>query len=106
MITTIIFDADGVLINGERFSDVLARDFEVDHEKEREFFTTKFQECLVGKADLKEAVEPYLPTFGWKGTAEELLEYWFKAEHSLNETLMDDVRRLRRRGVRVVLATN
>jgi putative hydrolase of the HAD superfamily len=60
----------------------------------------------VGKADLKEAVAPYLPSFGWKGTAEELLEYWFRAEHSLNEALMDDVSELRRRGARVVLATN
>ena len=54
MIAAIIFDADGMLINGEQFSKALARDYDVDREKEKEFFTTIFQDCLVGKADLKE----------------------------------------------------
>ena len=106
MITHLILDADGVLVNGEGFANILSRDFEVDKAKEKEFFTTKFQDCLVGKADLKESVAPYLPSFGWKGTVDEFLEYWFKAEHSLNEDLMEDVRRLRKSGLKVVLATN
>ncbi len=106
MITTLILDADGVLINGESFAKVLARDYDVDHNKEKEFFTTTFQDCLVGKADLKTSIEPYLGALGWKGTADELLDYWFKAEHSINEDLMNYVQDLRASGVRVVLATN
>lgn len=106
MISTLIFDADGVLINGEQFSEVLARDYEVDKAKEKEFFTTHFQECLVGKADLKESVAPYLSSFGWKGTADEFLDYWFKSGHSLDETLIEYVQKLRKSGKRVVLATN
>jgi putative hydrolase of the HAD superfamily len=106
MITTFILDADGVLINGEKFADALARDYDVDHEKEREFFTTKFQECLVGEADLKESIAPYLPALGWKGTADELLDYWFKTEHSLDAELMGYAQNLRKQGIAVVLATN
>lgn len=106
MITTLIMDADGVLINGEKFAEVLARDFKTDKAKEKEFFTTVFQECLVGNADLKESIAPYLPSFGWQGTAEEFLDYWFKAEHSINQDLMRDVQQLRASGVRVVMATN
>jgi len=106
MITTLIFDADGVLINGESFSETLARDYDVDHAKEKEFFTTKFQECLVGEADLKESVAPYLTSFGWKGSVDEFLDYWFKAGHSLDEPLMTYVKKLREAGLRVVLATN
>jgi len=52
MIKTVIFDADGVLINGERFAIVLARELKTDSVKEKEFFTGIFQECLVGNADL------------------------------------------------------
>ncbi|HSX36236.1 MAG TPA: HAD-IA family hydrolase [Patescibacteria group bacterium] len=106
MISLIIMDADGVLINGDKFSDALHRDYDVDLAKEKEFFTTKFQECLVGQADLKEAIGPYLASFGWKGTADELLEYWFKTEHGINEDLMGYIRKLRASGVPVVLATN
>ncbi len=106
MVTTLILDADGVLINGESFSETLARDYDVAHDKEREFFTTKFQDCLLGKADLKESVTPYLPSFGWKGTTQEFLDYWFKAGHKLNEPLIEYVQKLRKSGIRAVLATN
>jgi len=106
MIKAIIFDADGVLINSVRFSDTLARDYNVDHDKEREFFTTKFQDCLVGKADLKESVAPYLQSFGWPGTVDEFLDYWFRTSRDLDEKLIQDVQRLRQSGMRVVLATN
>jgi len=106
MITTLILDADGVLINGESFSETLARDYDVDHDKEKEFFTTKFQDCLIGKADLKESVTPYLASFGWKGTADEFLDYWFRAGHALNEEFITYVQKLRKSGIRVVLATN
>lgn len=106
MITGIIFDADGVLIDGDHFSDALARDYDVDHDKEKEFFTGTFQDCLVGKADLKESITTYLPALGWKGTVEELLDYWFKTEHSLNEELVAYIQGLRKAGIHVVLATN
>jgi putative hydrolase of the HAD superfamily len=106
MISNLILDADGVFINGETFSERLARDYDVDHDKEREFFTTKFQECLVGKADLKESITPYLASFGWKGTVDELLEYWFAEEYDLNTELIEYVGRLRKLDVCVVLATN
>jgi len=106
MITTLILDADGVLIHGKTFSERLSRDYDVDRAKEKEFFTGKFQECLVGKADLKDSIAPYLASFGWKGTVDELLDYWFSEEYILNKELMEYVGTLRKSGVRVVLATN
>ena len=106
MIKTLILDADGVLINGEKFADVRSRELVIDSEKEREFFTTIFQECLVGKADLKEAITPYLSSFGWNGTVNEFLEYWFKTEHAINEAFIVCVQKLRARDMAVVLATN
>ena len=105
-IAAVIFDADGMLINGERFSAVLARDFDVDEAKEKEFFTTTFQDCLIGAADLKASIAPYLRSFGWPGTPDEFLEYWFKSEHSIDEQLIADVQTLRAAGIVAVLATN
>lgn len=106
MITALIFDADGVLVNGEQFSETLARDYDVDKVKEKEFFTTHFQECLIGEADLKESIAPYLSSFGWKGSVDDFLEYWFKAGHRLDEPLIDYIQKLRRAGKQVALATN
>lgn len=101
-----MLDADGVLINGEHFSDVRHRELIIDTQKEHEFFTTVFQRCLVGKADLKEAMTPYLSSFGWSGAVDEFLEYWFTSEHSVNEPFMLYVQSLRKQGFTAVLATN
>ena len=65
MIKVVIFDADGVLINQERFSDAFARDYNISDDKIMPFFTGPFQECMTGKADLKEAILPYLNVWGW-----------------------------------------
>lgn len=106
MIKALILDADGVLIDGERFAVVLSRELDVDPAKEKEFFTTTFQDCLVGKLDLKESVAPYLASFGWSGDVDSFLKFWFKSEHSLNEVLMSYVDDLRLLGIKVILATN
>lgn len=106
MTELLILDADGVVVIGEKFADVRSRDLRIDKAKEEEFFTTIFQDCLVGKADLKESVAPYLPSFGWTGTVDEFLELWFRTESSINEELVRYVQQLRQSGLRVVLATN
>ncbi len=106
MVTALILDADGVLINGESFADALHRNYDVDLAKEKEFFKGPFQDCLVGKADLRTSVAPYLPSFGFTGSVDEFLAFWFTSEHAIDETLVAYVQRLRSKGVRVVLATN
>jgi putative hydrolase of the HAD superfamily len=79
MIKVIIFDADGVLINTERrFSILLAEKYGIPLEKTLPFFNGPFQDCLIGKANLKETILPFLNTWGWKKGIDALLDIWFQ----------------------------
>ncbi|MEK7648062.1 MAG: HAD-IA family hydrolase [Patescibacteria group bacterium] len=103
----ILFDADGVVIRGERFSLQYTRDYGVPTETLDPFFrTAEFAQCLVGKQDLKEIIAPYVSTWEWKGSVDELLEYWFRAESVVDTELIAWIQTLRVQGIRCYLATN
>lgn len=106
MIKAILFDADGVLVTGKKFADHLLDDLHLTSEKTAPFFKGPFKECLIGKADLKEAIAPYLPQWGWDKSVEEFLIYWFGSEHHINEPLMTCIRSLREKGIKCYVATN
>jgi len=106
MIKAVLFDADGVLITGEKFSSHLERELNISPETTANFFKGKFKDCIIGKADLKEAIAPFLPQWGWNKSVEEFLELWFDVEHHPNEILLAWIQRLRKEGVRCYIATN
>lgn len=101
-----IFDADGVVTSPKRFADDLARDFGTKPEDLTPFFQGPFQDALIGKADLKMIIQPYLKDWNWAGTVDEFLAYWFKAEDEINEQVLSIVTDLRERGIKCYLATN
>lgn len=102
--STLILDADGVINQGKLLS--LEEDFGIPSERMARFFREAFADCLIGKADLRERLLPYLDEWGWKGTVDELLAYWFKQGHAVHEQVRDVVVRLRSAGIPVHLATN
>lgn len=106
MIKAVLYDADGVIINSERFSKMLERDYGISLTTTLPFFMGEFQECVRGKCDLKEVLPPHLKQWGWKGTVDTFLEYWFQAEHKIDEPLMAHVQTLRAQGIKCYLATN
>jgi putative hydrolase of the HAD superfamily len=105
-IRALLLDADGVLIDGEPARAPFEREFGIKPEVTRDFFRGVFRDCMTGKADLKECLAPLLPAWGWPGSVQDYLDYWFKAEHHLDEALLADVDRLRSAGVLCYLATN
>jgi putative hydrolase of the HAD superfamily len=105
MIKAIVFDADGVLINAERFSLQLEREYGIPTERVLPFFTGIFQQCLIGKAELRAELEPHLNEWEWKGSVDEMLEFWFKSEHKIDEKMMEAVKSLKEK-VPVFMATN
>lgn len=106
MIKAIVCDGDGMLINGERFSDYLAREYGIVLDKTASFFAGEFQDCLVGKADLKTIVPKYFEAWGWKKSVEEFLKEWFESERHIDKDLLGYLNVLRSRGIKVYLATN
>lgn len=65
-IKAIIFDADGVAIFPWRAAQLFEREYGITREMVSEFFSGIFADCLIGKADLKEELPPYLERWGWQ----------------------------------------
>lgn len=107
MVQALIIDGDGVVIKRDkRFSERLQADYGISAETTAPFFETVFQKCVVGKADLKKELVRYYKDWGYQGTMEELLEYWFSKEGTANEEMLAKIKKLRARGLPVFLATD
>jgi len=106
MIKAVGFDADGMVVQGQRFSDRLAKDFGIPQESIQAFFTNEFQLCLIGKADLKIALAPYIDQWGWQGSVDSLLDYWFSDESQVNQEIVNAIAKLRHKGIKCYLLTN
>ncbi len=103
---TLLFDADGVLIIGEFFGEKLARDFNITPEATKEYFITSFVQCIEGTADLKETIAPHLKKWGWTGSTQDFLDYWFSSGNVIDIKIISLIQKLRARGIRCFVATN
>lgn len=102
-----LFDADGVVIEpAHRFMKYLMQELKVPPGSAGEFYGGPFRDCLIGKADLQEAIAPFLPKWGWSESVEEFLLCWFTVENNLNVALVELIQELRRRGYWCAIATN
>lgn len=85
----LVFDADGVVITPpHRFMAYMQNILHVRREDSDAFFRGAFIDCLLGRADLKESIAPFLPRWGWKGSVDALLQCWFNVENNVNHELV------------------
>lgn len=118
MIKAIIFDADGVMVQSTYLSTRLLdkneatkwrwnKDLDVSKEVLDKFFGGPFQDCLVGKSDLKIEVEKVKKDWNWGGSVDELLEYWFRDEaNKVDERFEAVIGDLKKKGIVCGLGTN
>lgn len=107
MIKAIVFDADGVVIKAPKmFSQILAETRGVTTEQTLVFFKGIFQECLIGKADLKVELLPFLQKWGIEDKPEAFITQWFVAENHLVQEIIDLIFELRNKSIKCYLATN
>ena len=102
----IIYDNDGMITYGGRFSEQYSKEFGVAPATISPFFETAFKNCLLGKADLKEELTKVLETWRWRGTVDELIQYWFSIGDSVYNNVYDSILKLKEQGGVVCLATN
>lgn len=103
MIRAVIFDIDGVVIHKEKS---FSQRIEVPFDVISRFFDTTFQDCLVDKADLRVELQKNMADWGWSGTVDELLEFWFAGEREIDERVVKYIQHLRKNDFRVLGATN
>ena len=107
MIRAVIFDSDGMLVHGPRFSEKYVADHDIAITLMNDFFAGPFQQCIVGKADLREELQKdWLEKWSWKGSADELLNYWFSVGDVRDEAVFASVPLLRQKNITCVVATN
>ena len=117
MTRAVLFDVDGVLVNGYharpekhvRWNENLLADLGVDPDRfNAEFIYDVFvKKVIVGQMSLLEALERTLPGLGYRGPAMAFVGYWLTHDSNVNEAMVDVARRLRDAGgSRLFLATN
>lgn len=105
-VQTLIFDVDGVLVEPWGFANYLKREYPAIAPQTAEFFRGIFADCLVGKADLREVLPPYLAKWGWPHSLDEYLRLWFEMERAVDARLLAAIAQARRAGFRCYVATN
>ena len=91
----VLFDTDGVIVHSEMWSQEYARRCGISSETMKPFFQGIFKDCIVGKADLREVIAPYLTEWKWTRSVEEYLKEWFVYEHHTDMRVIEVVEKLR-----------
>ena len=97
MIRAVIFDIDGVLVQSGRFGKHL-QSLGIDPASLQSFWRGPFAECSLGRADLRQALTPFIEQWGYPGSVDECLAAWFEADSTLNHALLQEVEQLRAQG--------
>jgi putative hydrolase of the HAD superfamily len=107
MVKALMLDADGVAIKGaKKFSSRFVQEFGAPKDVVSAFFEHDFPLCLVGRKDLREELEKRLTDWGWKGSVDELLSYWFADGSEKHPDVLSFSDEIRRQGIPCYLASN
>ncbi|GGJ48705.1 HAD-IA family hydrolase [Deinococcus roseus] len=106
--TVLLFDVDGVVLKPPQqlFSIHAAEKYQLPEDLINRFFVGVFYQCLRGELDLKAALAPELPMWGYPGSVEAFMQEWFDIDFVPDEELLAVVDRLRAEGYACHLATN
>ncbi len=69
-------------------------------------FKGRFQEAMIGKADLKTLIGDWVEHDGYLGTAETIMSYWFDIDAKPDARMLAMMERTSELGIKNVMATN
>ncbi|MCF2872790.1 HAD-IA family hydrolase [Octadecabacter sp. G9-8] len=107
-----MLDVDGVLVfgrpsDGQHWMVGLEKDLGIIPRKiSRCFFKAEWNSVLEGRMSLIPALQKALCELGSDISAEEFVSYWFKMSSRIVAPVLSDVRKARKQGIPVYLATN
>jgi putative hydrolase of the HAD superfamily len=104
----LLLDLDGLVIRPRHkyFSEKYSEEYGIPLEIILTFFKGEYKRSAIGEVDIKEVLPEYLTKWDWKGTVDEFLKYWFVGEKDVDEKVLEVVRGLRQKGVKVYLVSN
>ena len=113
----VLFDVDGVLINGYNFRPELRQPWDIDIEKDfginqhkfkNEFIFGIFTEkVLIGEISLEDALSYSLPHLGYNGSPEKFIKYWLENDSHINWDLIEKIKILKNsQAATLYIATN
>lgn len=105
-VQALIFDVDGVLVEPWGFANTLQREVPQILAQTPEFFRGVFGDCLIGKADLRAELPPFLAKWDWPHSLDDFMQAWFEAEREVDARLVDAIELARVQGIRCYVATN
>ena len=105
MIKVVLIDADGIVVTGKRFTDRLFEDYGISPNEVMLFFKNEFKQCTLGRLDLKEELEKCMSSWGWRKSADELLDFWFSGDE-VQEQVLAVIDRLKNAGVACYLVSD
>ncbi len=97
MINALVFDVDGVLVENKVFASMLEREYGISREMTAPFFHGPFEDCVLGRAELREALPEYLVKWKWPGSLDEFIRTWFAADAQVNQPMLEFISRMRGR---------
>lgn len=103
----ICFDADGVVVHPQlQFSRYLEKEHGITPQMTRSFFRGVFNDCLIGKSNLKVVLPPFLQDWGWQGSVDDFINLWLLKDHVVDDRLIQVIQSLRRSGMICCLTTS
>jgi putative hydrolase of the HAD superfamily len=104
----ILLDADGVVIRPRHkyFSVKFSEEHGVPIDDILPFFKGEYKRAATGEVNIRDVLPDYLSKWGWEGTVDDFLQYWYEGERDVDERVLGVVRGLRQEGARVYLASD
>lgn len=103
----LIFDLDGVIIvYAKNFAETYSEQFGISSEEIYKFFRDDYYDCAVGKSNLSDKIEKYIQPWGWTGSVEDLIQYWFSCQSKVDVRLLESIQKARCFGHQCYIASD